>query len=202
MYPQNQGSKEEINQILSAYHERMSMRGIARRFHILRNTLKKVLKKGREQATVKNSLLPAESEDVLELDEIWSFVFMKTAKSWLWTAIGRRTRQIVAFVIGDRSAETCQRLWQKIPKQYRECHTLSDFWEAYEKILSKETHRSVGKQAGQTCHMERWNCTVRQKLARFVRKTLSFSKAEYMPQLVTCWFIVEYNLASAHNHAL
>ena len=43
MYPQNQRSEEETNQILAAYHERMSMRGIARRFHISRNTLKKML---------------------------------------------------------------------------------------------------------------------------------------------------------------
>jgi IS1 transposase len=53
-------------------------------------------------------LLPAQAEDVLELDEVWSFVFIKTAKYWLWTAMCRRTRQIVAFVIGDHSAETCQ----------------------------------------------------------------------------------------------
>ena len=70
----------------------------------------------------------AQVADVLELDEVWSFVFIKTAKYWLWTAICRRTRQIVAFVIGDRSAETCRRLWQKIPKQYRACHTFSDFF--------------------------------------------------------------------------
>jgi insertion element IS1 protein InsB len=90
-----------------------------------------------EQPTVKESLLPAESEDVLELDEVWSFVFIKTAKYWLWTAICRRTRQIVAFVIGDRSAETCRRLWQKIPKQYRDCHTFSDFLGCIRKSLSE-----------------------------------------------------------------
>jgi transposase-like protein len=45
MYPQNQRSQEEQEQILSAYHERPSMRGIARTFHISRNTLKKLLKK-------------------------------------------------------------------------------------------------------------------------------------------------------------
>lgn len=45
MYPQNQRSQEEKDQILSTYHERPSMRGIARRFHISRNTLKKMLKK-------------------------------------------------------------------------------------------------------------------------------------------------------------
>ena len=153
-----------------------------------------------EQPTVKESLLPAESEDVLELDEVWSFVFIKTAKYWLWTALCRRTRQIVAFVIGDRSAATCRRLWQKIPEPYRACHTFSDFWEAYEKVFPQETHRSVGKETGETCHMERWNCTLRQKLARYVRKTLSFSKVEYMHHLVTRWFIVEYNLAITHNH--
>jgi insertion element IS1 protein InsB len=98
-----------------------------------------------EQPTVKESLLPAESADVLELDEVWSFVFIKTDKYWLWTAHCRRTRQIVVFVIGDRSAETCRPLWQKIPKQYRACHPFSDLWDAYEKVFPQETHRSVGK---------------------------------------------------------
>jgi len=157
-------------------------------------------KKVAAQPTVKESLLPAKSEDILELDEIWSFVFVKTAKYWLWTALCRRTRQIVAFVIGDHSAETCQRLWNKIPKDYRACHTFSDFWDAYQKVFPEETHRSVGKDTGQTNHMERWNCTLRQRLARYVRKTLSFSKVEYMHHLVTRWFILEYNLAITHNH--
>ena len=146
--------------------------------------------------------MPAESDDVLELDEVWSFVFIKTAKYWLWTALCRRTRQIVAFVIGDHSAKTCQRLWNKIPKAYRTAHTFSDFWDAYQKVFTEETYRSVGKDSGQTNHMERWNCTLRQKLARYVRKTktLSFSKAEYMHHLVTRWFIVEYNWAIIYTH--
>ena len=154
-----------------------------------------------DQPTVKESLLPAQAEDVLELDEVWSFVFIKTAKYWLWTAMCRRTRQIVAFVIGDHSAETCQNLWNKIPAEYRHCHTFSDFWDAYQKVFPNETHRSVGKDSGQTNHMERWNCTLRQKLARYVRKTLSFSKVVYMHHLVTRWFVVEYNLAITYNHA-
>ena len=77
--------------------------------------------------------MPAQSDDVLELDEVWSFVYVRTAKYWLWTALCRRTRQIVAFVIGDHSAETCQKLWNKIPEAYRHCHTFSDFWDAYQK---------------------------------------------------------------------
>lgn len=45
MYPQHQRSQAEQEQILSAYHERPSMRGIARLYHISRNTLTKLLKK-------------------------------------------------------------------------------------------------------------------------------------------------------------
>jgi hypothetical protein len=66
---------------------------------------------------------------------------------------------------------------------------------AYGKVFPKATHRMVGKEAGETNHMERWNCTLRQRLARFVRKTLSFSKSDLMHQVVLKAFIVDYNLA-------
>jgi len=203
IHPKNRRSASDKEQILSTYHERPSMRGIARIYHVSRNTLKKMLKEAvAKQPTVKESLLPAKNDDVLELDEVWSFVFVRTAKYWLWTALCRRTRQIVAFVIGDHSAETCLRLWNRIPKAYRQSHTFSDFWSAYEKVFPKETHRSVGKETGETAHMERWYCTLRQKIARYVRETLSFSKAVYMHHLVTRWFIVKYNLTMARCHLL
>lgn len=107
----------------------------------------------------------------------------------------RRTRQIVAFVIGDRSEQTCRQLWERIPDSYRQCHTFSDFWEAYQLVFPAETHRSVGKAQGETNHMERWNNTLRQSNARYVRKTLSFSKSDCYHELVTRLFIVRYNVS-------
>lgn len=38
-----------------------------------------------------------------------------------------RTRQIVAFVIGDRSEATCRKLWEQIPSAYKGCQSYSDF---------------------------------------------------------------------------
>ena len=143
---------------------------------------------------MKATLLPAEPEDVLEYDEMWSFVAFRKNKRWLWTVMCRRTRQIIAFALGDRSAQTCRRLWSRIPEEYRTCASFSDFWEAYQEVLPAETYQQVGKDSGQLNHMERWNCTLRQWLGRFTRKTLSFSKVDYMHHLVTRWFIVEYNL--------
>lgn len=118
----------------------------------------------------------------------------KKNKRWLWTAICRRTRQIVAYAIGDRSEATCQKLWDAIPRAYKTCLTYSDFWDAYAKVFPKETYRSVGKETGETSHMERWNNTLRQWNARYVRKTLSFSKKEFYHDLVTRLFIVRYNI--------
>lgn len=152
-------------------------------------------KKAALSPTIEETLLRAEANDVLELDEVWSFVYRRSNKRWLWTALCRRTRQIVAAVIGDRSLKTCQKLWSLIPESYRRCHTYSDFWAAYSKVFDEETHRSVGKETGETAHMERWNNILRQRNARYVRKTLSFSKSDFWHQIVTEIFIVTYNLS-------
>ena len=46
-------------------------------------------------------------------------------------------------------------------------------------VLPEETHRSVDKETGETGHMERWYKTLCQRIARFVRETLSFSKKNW-----------------------
>jgi insertion element IS1 protein InsB len=189
-------SAREKRRILDTYKERASLRGLERIFGVARSTVLQWLKDWVQRLPdLKDTLLPPQADDVLELDELWSFVFKKDAKRWLWIALCRRTRQIVAFVLGDRSEKTCRRLWNKIPETYRTCHSFSDFWDTYQKVFSTETHQSVGKESGQTAHVERWNNTLRQRLARFVRKTLSFSKSDVYHNIVTKWFIAEYNLA-------
>ena len=107
----------------------------------------------------------------------------------------RRTRQIVAFVIGDRSEATCRKLWKQIPQAYQGCQSYSDFWEAYQLVFPEATHECVGKGSGQTNHIERWYNTLRQSCARFVRKTLSFSKSDSMHEIVTRLFIIRHNLS-------
>ena len=189
-------SADAKQRILDTYKERASLRGLTRIFGVARQTVLRWLKElAQRLPDLKDTLAPPQATDVLELDELWSFVLKKAAKRWLWIALCRRTRQIVAFVIGDRSDATCRRLWNKIPEGYRVCHSYSDFWAAYQKVFSSETHQAVGKESGQTAHVERWNNTLRQRLARFVRKTLSFSKSDVYHNIVTKWFIAEYNLA-------
>ena len=179
--PSDKGQRREY--VLRSYAERASLRGLSRIYGVARQTALQWV-----QAHVQR--LPS----LLEVDELWSFVERKDNAVWLWTALCRRTRQIVAFVLGDRSADTCRRLWQAIPSPYRRCRSYSDFWQAYETVFPQRTHHCVGKETGLTAHQERWYCTLRQRISRFVRKTLSFSKSETNHELVTRWFIIQYNL--------
>jgi insertion element IS1 protein InsB len=106
----------------------------------------------------------------------------------------RRTRQIVAFAIGERGKATCLHLWKAIPDTDKHCQTFSDFRTAYEHVFPAETHHGVRKETGETAHMERWNNTLRQRMSCSVRQTLSFSKCDSAHQMFTRLFIVQYNM--------
>ncbi len=112
-------------------------------------------------------------------------------------SLGDPTRQVVARAVGDRSEKTCQELWDNIPEDYRKGHCFADFWKAYQAVIPEEQLTQVGKETGETAHIERWNCTLRQRLGRFVRETFSFSKI--MPMHIICLdlFLHRYNLDRA-----
>ena len=117
--------------------------------------------------------------DELELDEIWSFVKRRKNKRWIWLALCRRTRQVVAFAIGNRGRKTCLALWEAIPTAYKTAHCFADIWEAYSKVIADHqlTH---SESKANTNHIERFNCTLRQRLGRLVRETFSFSKNDQL----------------------
>jgi len=142
---------------------------------------------------------PPEEGEVLEGDEMCSFVGCRKRKIWTWTVLCRRTGQVVACGVGDRSEETGRRLWEAIPEAYRGSYRYRDFWSAYRLVFSADRHQCVEKRTGQLAHIERWHNTVRPRLARYVRKSLSFSKSLYWHEWVTQWFVVTYNLELASS---
>ena len=131
---------------------------------------------------------------MLELDELWSFVQKKTQECWLWLALCRRTRQIVAYTVGDRSQEGAISLREHVPNDYRRRATRSDHWLAYEAAFPRRTHRFCGKEEGQTNHAERFFGTIRARLSRLVRRTYSFSKSVERHLDAIHLFVTSYNL--------
>ena len=182
-------------QAKDSYFARVSMRGVERIFDVPRQRLAQWLVEEGDLLSedLSLSLADPEADDVLELDEVWSFVLKKANKCWIWIALNRHTRQVVAYVIGDRNEETCRRLWERITDAYRTAQSYSDFWEAYRNVFPEETHQSVGREAGQTNHVERCNNTLRQRLARLVCRTLSFSKSNFFHNLVIKLFFYRYD---------
>lgn len=199
--PKVRYTEERKEEILKAYQERGSMRGIRRIYGVSLTSLSAWLKKKQRKQPELSETLIAEPypDDVLEVDEMWSFVGKKKHKRWLWLVICRRTRQIVAFFIGDRSEESAEALYARVPAVYKRLRSYSDLWDAYKEAFPYKAgqHRCVDKSSGETNHIERFNLTVRQRLGRYVRKTLSFSKSDYWHALVTKWFIIEYNQSLA-----
>ena len=141
-----------------------------------------------------DTLLPGQNGDVLELDELWSFVENKAQEGWLWIALCRRTRQIVAYTVGDRSQESACELRANLPPDYRRRATRSDFWLAYGAAFPQRTHRFCGKEEGETNHAERWFGTLRARVSRLVRRAYSFSKSVERHLEAIHLFIVTHNL--------
>jgi len=60
-------------------------------------------------------------------------------------------------------------------------------------IFPSLRHQPVGKDSGKTNHIERFNNTLRQRVSRIVRKTLSFSKKLENHIGAIWYFIHHYN---------
>ena len=130
----------------------------------------------------------------IECDELWSFVGDKGNVQWVWLAIDAESREIVGAAIGDRSRASAEALWRSLPAVYRQCAVCyTDFLAAYEAIMPASRHRAVGKASGKTNHIERFNGTLRQRVSRLVRKTLSFSKKLENHIGAIWYFIHHYN---------
>ena len=130
-----------------------------------------------------------------EADAMGSFVQKKANTQWIWIAMEATTRQSIAFHVGDRSRESGKALWAKMPLVYREQATFhTDHSDVYKGVIPAEQHRAITKQARKTNHIERFNNTLRQRVSRLVRETLSFSKKLANHIGAIKYFICHYNL--------
>jgi insertion element IS1 protein InsB len=127
--------------------------------------------------------LPLSPTDVVirqlesEADEMWSFVGKRAHKQWLWIAMDAKTRQVMAFHVGDRSRQSGEQLWAKIPAVSQQQATFAtDGYEVYSGVIPPAQHKAMTKKARKTKYVERFHNTLRQRPSRLVRETLSFSK--------------------------
>lgn len=92
-----------------------------------------------------------------------------------------------------RDDATTRVLWTRIPEGYRQGVFRTDHLESDHNVLPSTQHQASYSKRGPTNHVERFNNTLRQRLGRLVRKTLSFSKCPKIHELAIQLFLHRYN---------
>ncbi|QZZ23748.1 IS1 family transposase [Leptothermofonsia sichuanensis E412] len=190
--PREKDSTAMIDRLLL---EKIPLGGIARGLKLSESWLQGYVNQCYEEVPRQVQVTPKPKGALtVQMDELWSFVDDKGNKQWVWLALDTRTREIVGCPIGDRSKDSALALGQSMPGVYRQCAVIyTDYWDAYKAVLPSNRHYAVGKETGLTSYIERFNNTLRQRVSRLVRKTLSFSK-KLDNHIAAIWnFIHHYN---------
>jgi insertion element IS1 protein InsB len=114
----------------------------------------------------------------LEADaaELWRVGGKKAHQQGRWMALEAKTRQVLALHVGNRSRATAQELGAKMPWGYRAqatCHRAH--YEASQGVIPPAPHQALTKKARNTHPVERLHTTLRPRVSRLGRETLSLS---------------------------
>ena len=121
-----------------------------------------------------------EQVDAAELDEMWSYVQKKANQRWLWLAIDRNTRNVLAYTFGRRKDEVFREL-KSLLEPFGINMFYTDDWGSYKRNLDPNQH-AIGKRNTQA--IERKFLTFRIRIKRLCRKTICFSKSVQMHDIV------------------
>ena len=117
--PTNKTVSDETKQLIDKLLlERISLRGIARVTGVswswLQNYVNNKLAAVPRQIKVSDK---PKGKLVRECDEMWSLVFSKTIKVYIWLSIDRKTREIIGCYLGDRSRQSAKKLWGQFTRR-------------------------------------------------------------------------------------
>ncbi len=108
---EQKGYHPQVKEIcLKMYLNGMGFRGIERVTGIHHTTIINWVKESGKE-------LPEDEEDspmVAELDELQTYIGIRSNKVWIWTAINHYQPGVLAIQIGDRSGQTFEKLWKRI----------------------------------------------------------------------------------------
>lgn len=120
----------------------------------------------------------------------------KRDQAWIWLAMDLETRRIVACWVGKRELSDARAFFERVPQEYFSGCIDTDRLIHYRSVLFGygDVHTRWAKGSGMTSHIERFNLTMRNQLARLGRKTLKFSKKWSHLRAFVFHFLHHYNL--------
>jgi insertion element IS1 protein InsB len=175
--------KQEL--FVELYLEGLGFRSISRILDTNHVTLQNWLK----EVNKKNKIILPLYSNAIEIDEIYFYTGKKKHKRWLWLAVCKESKRILAFQVGTRGKRTLSKLITKIKpitcnRYYTDEHV------SFKGVLPKKKHTASKRY---TYTVEGVNSAVRHYLARFRRRGKCYTKSECM--LITSMelFIKKYN---------
>ena len=124
--------------------------------------------------------MPFHEVSEVELDEMWSFVQNKDNQRWLWLAIDHNTHKILAYTFGKRKDKVFKGL-KSLLQPFGISMFYTDDWGSYARNIESEKH-TISKKNTQA--IERKNLMLRTRIKRLCRKTICYSKSEFMHDTV------------------
>lgn len=117
----NDKTKEQVRRALL---EKVSLEGICRIFEISMPWLLQFMQEVYETLPEDlNATIASKNEEVMvlvtQIDEMWSYVGNKQNQKWLWMIMDAKSRQILAFYVGDRSKTSGEILMKKLPSELK-----------------------------------------------------------------------------------
>ena len=236
----NRLSIRQIAQILALLVEGNSISGVSRFTYVSETTIASILDKAGvackrfHDEHVRNLNLSS-----IQCDEMWSYVYSKSANvdeakaapdgagnAWIWTAVDRHTKLLVAYNVGSRDTTDALKLANDLADRVDSRPQVSTdqhkpYIDAIELAFgsrvdfaqigkSSEGDDATGRQkrviAGtpdpemiSTSHVERANLTWRMHNRRLIRRTNGFSKKLSRHEAMMSLFAVHYNFCRAHT---
>lgn len=127
---------------LEMYLEGLGFRAIGRILKISHVTVYYWVKEWGE-----NVSLPQKEKcvDIVELDEMHTYVGSKKNYRLIWIAVDRLGKRFISFVCGDRSTKTGLKLWKRV-QEISVCFYCSDCWKSYAEIIPpKKTYSNKSR---------------------------------------------------------
>jgi len=100
----------------------------------------------------------------------------------------RLTRKIGGCFVGQRDLHAASGLWDSLPAPYLTARCPTDGLKVYTSVVFGALHDIGGTQ-----HIERFNATLRPRLAHLVRKSLAFSRKQAHLKMLIWLFIHRYD---------
>lgn len=119
------------------YLNGMGLRGIERVTEIHHTTIMRWIRDAGHE--IPDAPEAGEIPEITELDELQTFVGKKCNKFWIWTAVNHWQPGVLAWVVGDRSAETFKQLWCVV-KCWQSFWYVTDGYKVYPGFIEADQH--------------------------------------------------------------